>query len=229
MIEAAEEERGGGLAPDDWLRWALEHPRPGDFLLEMKAAGLIGLYPELAAMVDVPQEPQWHPEGPVDVHVAHVVNAAAEIAVREALDAGNRAVLLFSALTHDLGKPRTTVRRKKADGRMHWTSYGHDRAGVPIAQSFLQRIGMDAGLTDRVGPLVESHMQYHAFKDPNADAHTVRRLAYRLAPATMRQLGYLIEADHSGRPPLPKQIPAAARRMLDLAERAGVMDGFRRR
>jgi tRNA nucleotidyltransferase (CCA-adding enzyme) len=112
---------------------------------------------------------------------------------------------------------------------MHWTSYGHDRAGVPIARGFLERIGMDAGLIARVAPLVESHMQYHAFKDPHADLHTVRRLAYRLAPATMRQLGRLIEADHSGRPPLPKRIPEAAARMLELAEKAGVMDGFARR
>jgi tRNA nucleotidyltransferase (CCA-adding enzyme) len=45
----------------------------------------------------------------------------------------------------------------------------------------------------------------------------VRRLAAKLAPATITQLGRLIEADHSGRPPLPPGMPEEARKMCDLA------------
>lgn len=214
-----------GWTAEDWLRWAVTDPRPGDLLLELHRTGEIGLYPELAAMVDVPQDPEWHPEGPVHTHVAHVLNAAAEIADRVPLEPQERAVLIFAALTHDLGKATTTVLRKKRDGRMRWTSYGHDHAGVPLTKRLLGQLGMPEELVRKAAPLVEAHMEYRAFSDPHADQRTVRRLAWRIAPATLRQLGYLIEADHSGRPPLPKQLPASAVRMLSLAEGIGVLDG----
>ena len=210
---------------DDWVAWALRDPLPGERLRELHRTREITAYPELAAMVDVPQDPQWHPEGPVHVHVAHVLDAAAEIAEREALDPRERAVLMFAALTHDLGKPATTVLREKRDGSKRWTSYGHDRAGVPIARQFLEGIGMPEELIREVTPLVEHHMAYRAFSDPNAGTRTVRRLAWQLAPATLRRLGLLIEADHAGRPPLPPQVPEPARRMLVLAGEAGVLEG----
>jgi len=38
-------------------------------------------------------------------------------------------------------------------------------------------------------------------------ARAVRRLANRLAPTSIEALGRLVEADHSGRPPLPKGNP----------------------
>ncbi|MFN3648439.1 MAG: HD domain-containing protein [Armatimonadota bacterium] len=221
------ERKWGRQAPEeiDWMRWALESDRPGELLLELQRSGEIRRYPELAALVDVPQEPQWHPEGPVHLHTAHVLNAAAAIAEREGLESETRAVLLFSALTHDLGKPSTTVRRTR-DGRARWTSYGHDRVGVPIAARLLRRLGISERIIQRVQPLVAEHMAYYAFKDPQAGVRTARKLAQRVAPATLRELLYLIEADHSGRPPLPPQLPPAAQRLRDLAERAGVLDGL---
>jgi tRNA nucleotidyltransferase (CCA-adding enzyme) len=210
---------------EDWLRWALTDPRPGALLAELKCNGTLTRLPELAAMVDVPQDPQWHPEGPVDVHVGHVLNAAAEIAARDGLDLLDRAILIFSALTHDLGKPRTTMLRTKSDGTRKWTSYGHDSVGVPLARDLLLRLGIDPQLVDRVTPLVRTHMAYRGFSERETGTHKVRKLAYTVAPATMRQLARLIEADHAGRPPLPPTIPAPALRMLALAEQAGLMDG----
>lgn len=213
-----------GWSPEDWIRWAVTDPRPGGLLLQLCATGEIGLYPELAGMVDVPQDPEWHPEGPVHVHVAHVLNAAGEIAEREVLPPEERLILVMAALTHDLGKAVTTERRKKRDGSVRWTSYGHDRAGVPLTRAFLRRLRMPEELADRVTPLVLGHMEYRSFSDPHAGKHTVRRLAWRLAPATLRQLGLLIEADHSGRPPLPRRLPESAVRMLRLAEEVGVLE-----
>lgn len=210
---------------EDWVRWAVLDPRPGELLRELHRSGEIGLHPELAAMVDVPQDPQWHPEGPVHVHVAHVLDAAAVIAAREELAPPERLVLVCAALTHDLGKATTTVLRKKRDGTRRWTSYGHAQAGVPLARQLLGRIGMPGELMDRVTPLVDAHMEYRGFSDPQAGSHAVRRLAWRIAPATLRELGRLIEADHSGRPPLAPVIPESALRMLQLAEELGVMDG----
>jgi tRNA nucleotidyltransferase (CCA-adding enzyme) len=160
----------------------------------------------------------------VHLHVDHVLAAAGEVADREGLDPEERAVLLFSALTHDLGKPATTVQRDR-HGELRWTSYGHESEGVPIAARLLRRIGIDERIIAQVLPLVERHMVGRDFTGNETGARTVRRLARKVAPATLRQLGHLIEADHSGRPPLPRGMPAGVRHMLHLAERFGVLDG----
>jgi tRNA nucleotidyltransferase (CCA-adding enzyme) len=52
-------------------------------------------------------------------------------------------------------------------------------------------------------------------RDPTPRA--VRRLAMRLAPASIVQLLRVIEADHSGRPPLPPGLPPGAVRIRDMA------------
>jgi tRNA nucleotidyltransferase (CCA-adding enzyme) len=207
----------------EWMRWALESRQPGRIFSSLAESGELGLYPELARVVGVPQDPQWHPEGPVDIHTGHVLDAAAEIASREGLDGEARTVLILAALTHDLGKADTTRKRSFGDGT-RWTSYGHDRVGVPLARRFLERIGLPEPSIQQVLPLVATHMAYRDFQDPNVRGRTIRRLAERIYPASIRQLVLLIEADHSGRPPLPKALPVAARRMMELAERHGVLD-----
>jgi hypothetical protein len=50
----------------------------------------------------------------------------------------------------------------------------------------------------------------------------VNRLANRLKPARIELLCLLIEADHSGRPPLPKCMPESAKEILELSKRLGV-------
>ena len=209
----------------EWLRWATESERPGEVIPWLQETGRIGEYREIAAIVDVPQDPEWHPEGPVDVHTAHVVNAAAEVAAREGLVGHRRTVLIFAALTHDFGKATTTRQRLK-NGELRWTSYGHDRESVPRARRFLRRLGMAPEILEHVEPLVLHHMDLWAYKDPTAGARTIRRLAGRVRPSTVRMLGYLIEADHSGRPPLPKHLPEAAARMVALAQQYDVLDGL---
>lgn len=210
-------------APDaaEWRRWALESVQPGLLIPALQQSGEIGIYPEIAALARVPQDPEWHPEGSVDVHTGHVVDAASRIAEREGLGPEERRTLLYAALTHDFGKPRTTQQRE-VRGRLRWTSREHDRVGVPLAEQFLQRIGEEETLIRRVLRLVEYHMAYIWFTDRNAGSRTVRRLASRLAPATMRDLALVIEADHSGRPPLPPRLPEAAERMVQLAEKQGI-------
>jgi tRNA nucleotidyltransferase (CCA-adding enzyme) len=55
------------------------------------------------------------------------------------------------------------------------------------------------------------------FQDSEIQPRSIRRLAAKLAPATITQLARLIEADHSGRPPLPAGMPEVARQMRDVA------------
>lgn len=209
---------------EEWMRWAEQCAHPGHLLAWLQETGQIGFYPELAALIDVPQDAEWHPEGPVHTHTGYVLEAAGRVAEREGLSGVERAVLLFAALTHDLGKPTTTRQRLKR-GELRWTAYGHDLEGVPIAAHLLRRIGIPEEIIAQVLPLVERHMAFRDFTGNETGAKAIRRMAQRLAPATLRQLAYVIEADYSGRPPLPQGLPDSARQMLRLAERHGCLDG----
>ncbi len=145
----------------------------------------------------------------------HVVDAAARIATREGLEGDDRAVLLFAALSHDFAKADTTALRDK-DGVMRWTAYGHEPAGGPLARRFLERIGIKSAIVEQVVPLVEHHLA-HSSIGPEVTPRSVRRLAVRLAPASIAQLVRLIEADASGRPPRPAGLPESAARIRDMA------------
>lgn len=194
----------------EWHKWALRGSHPSHGLRVLQQAGWLSLYPELAALPGVPQDPQWHPEGDVWVHTLHVCDAAARIADRDELDEHDRIVLLFAALCHDLGKATTT---EFFDG--HWRAHGHCEAGVPLTRAFLERIGCPERYIEVVEPLVAEHL-VHARRDMSP--RIVRRLAHRLDKATVAQLVRLIEADVNGRPPLPGGVPETAREMVRIAE-----------
>lgn len=198
----------------EWHKWATRSTLPSRGLQVLADSGWLNLYPELAALPGVPQDPQWHPEGDVWVHTLHVCDAAARIADRDALVGEERAVLLFAALCHDLGKATTT---EFFDG--HWRAHGHCEAGVPLSRSFLTCIGCPEALIEVVEPLVCEHL-VHAQRDMSS--RTVRRLADRLGKATITQLVRLIEADMNGRPPLPGGLPPAVQTLVELAESMNV-------
>jgi tRNA nucleotidyltransferase (CCA-adding enzyme) len=212
------------LAPEriaeEFMKWALKSTRPGRIGEYLKSTGWAVHFPEIGRLFGVPQDPEWHPEGDVGVHTMHVVNEAARIAARDKLEGDDRAVLLFASLAHDFAKPGTTELRER-DGRARWTSWGHEPAGGPMARLFLERIGIKSGIVDQVVPLVENHLAHHSIgKDVTPRA--VRRLALRLAPASIAQLVRVIEADASGRPPLAPGVPPAAARILAAAQAEAV-------
>jgi tRNA nucleotidyltransferase (CCA-adding enzyme) len=199
---------------EEFMKWAASS-RPGRIAEYLRATGWIVHFPEIAVLAGVPQDPVWHPEGDVETHTMLVVNAAANIAKRENLEGDERAVLLFSALCHDFAKPATTQLRER-EGRMRWTSWGHESAGGPMAQAFLERIGIKSAIVDQVVSIVEHHLVSSSIgRDPTPRA--VRRLAMHLAPASIAQLLRVIEADHSGRPPLLAGLPEGAVRIRDMA------------
>jgi tRNA nucleotidyltransferase (CCA-adding enzyme) len=207
---------------EEFMKWAVKADHPGRIAEYLAQTGWQQHFPELAALARVPQDPEWHPEGDVDTHTMLVVDAAARIARRDALGGDDRAVLMFSALAHDFAKATTTALRER-DGRMRWTSWGHEADGGPMARAFLERIGIKGAIVDQVVPLVEHHLAASSVgRDPSARA--VRRLAIRVAPASIAQLLRLIEADYSGRPPLPAGLPETALRIREMAQLQAVGD-----
>jgi tRNA nucleotidyltransferase (CCA-adding enzyme) len=161
-----------------------------DFLRE---TGLLRFFPEIAAMVDVPQESEWHPEGDVYVHTMMVLD---EAAVLRRGDRDDDLALLFGALCHDVGKPSTT---EVIDGRI--TSREHDVKGAPIAEALLERLRAPRELTKKVRALVRYHLSPAFFHRDHASARAYRRLARDLAAAEVRPdlLLRVAEADHFGR------------------------------
>ena len=207
---------------EEFMKWAEKAPHPGLISSYLFDTGWIVHFPEIERLRGVPQDPEWHPEGDVEVHTMLVLDAAAAIAERDQLEGDDRAVLMFAALAHDFAKADTTSLRER-HGRMRWSAWGHEEAGGPAARNFLSRIGIKVAIIDRVEKLVTDHMSHTSIKD--VTSRVVRRLARRLHPATIADLVRLIEADASGRPPLPAGLPERAQRIREVAEAEAVHRG----
>jgi len=204
----------------EWFKWAADGVAPSHGLRHLADCGWIAHFPEICALQDTPQDPEWHPEGDVFVHTCHCLDALAELPEWQKADALARAVLSFAVLAHDFGKPQTTHAAMRS-GRARIVSPGHEEAGGPLAQEFLRRLGAPAAVEARVVPLVMNHLAHL----PMLTDRAVRRLARRLEPATIQELIILITADAYGRPPRPKVVPDGLLRLRHLATESAVATG----
>jgi len=204
------------LAPErrreEWLKWACLSRKPSRGLEFLAETGWWVHYPELMAIQGVPQDPVWHPEGDVWRHTLCGVDELAALPGWLDADRDSRAVLMLTLLLHDLGKACTT-RWDVRDGRERIVSPGHEQESVRLGGAFLERIDLPRALRERIVPLVANHMAY--CEEPSARA--VRRLATRLQPATLQELGVVMTADASARPPLPRRVPDTVTALLSRA------------
>jgi tRNA nucleotidyltransferase (CCA-adding enzyme) len=184
----------------EWVKWAEKSTRPSRGLAVLEETGWLRHFPEIAALRGTEQEPEWHPEGDVFTHTQLCLDALVALPEWTGSPAARRRLLMFGVLAHDFGKPPTTVRAEKR-GAMRWISPGHEAAGGPLAQSFLRRIGAPLDLDPPVAALVVHHLAHHHGRTEFSDA-SVRRLARKLAPATIDDLALVMRADSNGRPPL---------------------------
>ena len=179
---------------EEWYKLLLKSPRPSVGLqIGLSTGAFKILHLELAALVGVPQDPEWHPEGDVWTHTTMTVDAAADIVRREGLKEDDALVIMLGALCHDFGKASTTA---FVEGR--WRSRGHEEAGVTPTCLFLARMEFGKEIEARVAPLVADHL-FPAHTAGEAGEVAIRRLARRLHPATVRELVWVSEADHRGR------------------------------
>ena len=183
----------------EWKKWATRSIRPSRGLAVLEETGWLAHFPEIAALRGTLQEPLWHPEGDVFAHTRCCLDALVRLPAWPAIKADPR--IIFAVLTHDAGKPLTTVRAEKA-GAIRWISPGHAAAGGPLSVAFLRRIGAPLDFDAPVRALVENH-HTHDRQDGPLTAVAVRRLARRLHPATIDDLAAVMRADADGRPPLP--------------------------
>jgi tRNA nucleotidyltransferase (CCA-adding enzyme) len=166
-----------------------QHPSIG--LGWLHALGVLDqLFPEIKALIEVPQDPEWHPEGDVFVHTRLVIDRAHELIGD--LPYAKQVTVMLAALAHDFGKPRTT---EFIDGRLR--SRGHEEAGVDPTLSFLDKLNIHTlegyDVRAQVIALVRDHLKPGEFfkKREEVGDGAFRRLArkceldllYRVAKA----------------------------------------------
>ncbi len=131
----------------DELIKAFTRPHAGRGLELLDASGLLReVLPEVAAMRGVEQPPEFHPEGDVFIHTRMMLDALPPIP---------SVVLAFSVLLHDVGKPPTFER---APDRIRFNE--HDRVGVEISRTILQRLRFPNEQIDKILVCVGEHMRF---------------------------------------------------------------------
>ena len=118
-----------------------------------RADALEPWFGELAALIDVPQPPRYHPEGDAYVHSMLVLHAAAQ----KKAQAHHPEAFVYAALTHDLGKAVSTTRGE--DGE--WHTYGHENTGVPLTRAMLGRLGANKEIIAYCENMCRLHMRAH--------------------------------------------------------------------
>ena len=152
------------------------------------------LFPELSALVDCPQEPEWHPEGDVWVHTLLVIDQARRRI--DDLPRPQRIAVMLGAVCHDFGKPATTA---FIDGRIR--SLNHEEMGVPPATAFLDRLNIHTfdgyDVRGQVLGLVAHHLKPGMWRAaPKVGDGAFRRLARKV---DLELLARLARADCRGR------------------------------
>lgn len=195
-------------------KWATKSTVPSKGLEFLRKAGWLVHFSELQALVGCPQDREWHPEGDVWQHTLHVTDQATIIARREGLSAEDTGILVLASLLHDVGKPETTVFEQR------FKTPKHDKVGSAVTERFLIRLEAPKVVIAKVSEMVREHMVHvHVTKTPTK--RQVKRFLARLESVSVKDVMRLIEADHSGRPPLEKGLPVQARMIQEMAEEMG--------
>jgi poly(A) polymerase len=134
------------------------HPAKGlDLLVEL---GLMGwIVPEVLELRGVSQQQRATSSKDVYAHVLRVVDRSAP-----------RLTTRWSALLHDIAKPRT---RSVEDNKVHF--FGHEELGAYMARDILKRLHFDRDFIESVSRIVHLHMRVNAYTPEWTDG-AVRRL-----------------------------------------------------
>lgn len=126
---------------------------PSVFFNVLRDMGQLDLwFPEVAELIETPQNEKHHMEGDVYNHTMLVIDEAAKY--RE--DVWEPKYFMVAALCHDFGKPSVT---EFSEEKKKWTALGHDVAGEKPARDFVRRIYNDKDMEEYVANMVRLHMQ----------------------------------------------------------------------
>ena len=131
----------------------------------LDASGLMkAILPEVDALKDCQQPPQFHPEGDVFKHTRLMLSLLPEHVSLP---------LVLSVLFHDIGKPATAT--VDETGRIRFS--GHDKLGASMTEALMHRLRFSRAEIEATVEAVEQHM---VFKDaPNMRISRLKRFMAR--------------------------------------------------
>lgn len=152
--------------------------------------------PEFKLLQACDQSDLHHAEGNVLIHSSMAANIILPLMEAEEVDPKYQVLLYLAVILHDVGKPSTNVFNKKKN---KITAYGHDDAGVQIANEFLKKYfpEFNYGQREIILRLIEWHMKPRMWiKDLTA---TVTKLKILSLAVNTKLLYLLSQADTLGR------------------------------
>lgn len=167
----------------------LKAEKPSIFFEELRKMRQLSVwFPELEALIGLKQNQAFHPEGDVWVHTMQVLDEAAALRA----EAKQPLWFVLSALCHDMGKAVTT---QEIGGVIH--AYQHEKLGLPLVQTFLERMTRETKLTQYVLNMTELHMRPNMLVDCGSGVKSYMRMYdSALCP---EDLLLLAKADNLGR------------------------------
>ena len=123
------------------------------------------VFPEIAQMAGVDQRRDHHHKD-VFLHTCTVVDNVAVVS--------DNLWLRFTALVHDIAKPRTKA-FKEGTG---WTFHGHEELGARMMKKIFQRLKLPLEHLPYVEKLVRLHLRPMALVDDGVTDSAVRRLVF---------------------------------------------------
>ncbi|RUM74104.1 MAG: CCA tRNA nucleotidyltransferase [Sulfurovum sp.] len=174
---------------EEFKKLLLKSSKPSIGFELMRALGIVKrYYPELYAIIDVPQSKIWHPEGDVWVHTLMCVDKMATLKTGEDKQ---DLKMMFGVLCHDFGKAtHTQIYPDKI------SAIGHEKAGVEPTQRFLYRLSDEHDFIQSILPLVRYHLAPSSYFRNGAKNSTIRRLSTKV---NIEELVMVARADFLGR------------------------------
>ncbi len=150
---------------DEFLK-LLRCAKPSVGLIPMFQTGVLQIvFPEIAQMAGVDQRRDHHHKD-VFLHTCTVVDNIAQTT--------DNIWLRFTALVHDIAKPRTKAYKEG----IGWTFHGHEEIGARMMRKIFQRMRLPLEPLPYVEKLVRFHLRPMALVDTTVTDSAVRRLVF---------------------------------------------------
>jgi len=165
----------------------LMEKQPSRMFEVLRACGALAvLLPELQRLVDVPANPEHHPEICTYIHTMMVVDLTAER--EESLE------IRYAALTHDLGKGVTPPELWPAH-------HDHERAGIPLVEALSERLRVPSTCRELAVMMSREHTLVHRSQTLKATSlvHLFKRADAFRRPERFDALLRTCECDARGR------------------------------
>ena len=174
---------------EEFKKLLLKSKQPSIGFELMRKLGIIQRYfPELQALIGVPQSPIWHPEGDVWIHTLMSVDKMVDL---KRGDDKESLKMMLAVLCHDLGKAtHTQITPEKI------SAIGHEKAGVEPTKSLLYRLTNEHNFIESILPLVRHHLVPSIYFRGKAKDSTIRKLATKV---NIEELVTVARADFLGR------------------------------